>query len=124
MNFVNFSKWTRVKLLPNSVILLDNASYHSVQKDKKPTRTSTKAIMQAWLQKRNVEFDIFVRICDFLNLIKQYGSENVYKIDEILKAAGHEVFRLLPYHPDPVIEHAIKNTTVWAPSQWTTVDNL
>lgn len=104
MNFVNFSKWTREKLLPNlppnSVIVMDNASYHSVQEDKKPTITSTKANMQTWLQRHNVEFDMSLRKCDLLNLIKQHGSENVYKIDEILKAAGHEVLRLPPYHPD------------------------
>lgn len=38
MNFANFSKWTREKLLanlpPNSVIVMDNASYHSVQEEK------------------------------------------------------------------------------------------
>lgn len=84
MNFVNFSKWTREKLLPNlppnSVIVMDNASYHSVQVDKKPTMISTKAIMQAWLQRHNVEFDMSLRM---LNLIKQHASENMYKIDEI-----------------------------------------
>lgn len=104
MNFVNFSKWTREKLLPNlpprSVIVMDNAAYHSVQEDKKPTMISTKAIMQTWLQRHNVEFDTSLRKCDLLNLIKQHATENIYKIDEILKAAGHEVLRLPPYHPD------------------------
>lgn len=104
MNFVNFNKWTKEKLLPNlpprSVIVMDNAAYHSVQEDKKPTMASTKANMQAWLQRHKVEFDNSLRKCDLLKLIKQNGSENVYKIDELLKAAGHEVLRLPPYHPD------------------------
>lgn len=82
MNFVNFSKWTREKLLPNlprSVIVMDNAAYHSVQDEKKPTMTSTKAIMQTRLQRHNVEFETSLRKCDLLNLIKQHAIENIYK---------------------------------------------
>jgi hypothetical protein len=82
------------------VIVMDNAAYHSVQEDKKPMMTSTKANMQAWLQRHDVEFDNSLRKCDLLKLIKQNGSENVYEIDELLKAAGHEVLSLPPYHPD------------------------
>ncbi|CAK1594493.1 unnamed protein product [Parnassius mnemosyne] len=104
MNFVNFNKWTKEKLLlnlpPRSVIVMDNAAYHLVQEGKKPTVTNTEASMQAWPQRHNVEFDSSLRKCDLLKLIKQHGSENVYKIDEVLKAAGHEVLRLPPYHPD------------------------
>lgn len=104
MNFENFNKWTKEKLLPNlparSLIDMDNAAYHSVQEDRKPTMASTKAVMQVWLQRHDVEFDLSLRKCDLLPLIKQHGAENVYKIDEVLKAAGHEVLRLPPYHPD------------------------
>ncbi|CAB3224551.1 unnamed protein product [Arctia plantaginis] len=36
------------KLLPNSVVVMDNASYHSVQVEKKPTISSFKREMQDW----------------------------------------------------------------------------
>ncbi|XP_061716757.1 uncharacterized protein LOC133524644 [Cydia pomonella] len=104
MNFENFSKWTNEKLLPNippnSVIIMDNAAYHSVREDKKPTMASTKASMQAWLRRHNVSFDDKLRKCDLLQLIKREFTEDIYKIDELLKKNGHEVLRLPPYHPD------------------------
>ncbi|GBP87877.1 hypothetical protein EVAR_63816_1 [Eumeta japonica] len=53
-----FFKWVdeklKDKLLPNSVVAIDNASYHSVQAEKKPTIASLKAEQQNW--RYNVEF--------------------------------------------------------------------
>jgi len=47
MNTNNFTKWLLEKLLPNlkrpSAIVLDNASYHSMQVDKCPNTSSKKA---------------------------------------------------------------------------------
>lgn len=40
INFQNYSKWIRVKLMPNlperSVVVIDNASYHNVEVDRGP----------------------------------------------------------------------------------------
>lgn len=53
MNRENFLKWLEEKLLPNipqeSVIVFDNAPYHSVQENKVPTKSSLKKDMIEWL---------------------------------------------------------------------------
>ncbi|XP_028173855.1 uncharacterized protein LOC114362596 [Ostrinia furnacalis] len=104
MNFVNFSKWLNEKLMPNippnSVIVMDNAAYHSVRVEKKPTMASTKPEMQDWLRRHEVPFDDKLKKDDLSKLIKSHYTEDIYKIDELLKANGHEVLRLPPYHPD------------------------
>ncbi|XP_053618380.1 uncharacterized protein LOC128679904 [Plodia interpunctella] len=104
MNFANFSKWINEKLMPNipqnSVIVMDNAAYHSVREEKKPTMASTKPTMQEWLRRHNVPFDEKLRKDDLYKLIKSHFTEDIYKIDEVLKRNGHEVLRLPPYHPD------------------------
>lgn len=56
MNRENFTKWLTEKLLcnipENSVVVLDNAPYHSVLADKVPTKSSLKSDMVAWLSKK------------------------------------------------------------------------
>ena len=60
MNHFHFCEWWDYQLLsklpPGAVIVRDNASYHTVQKDEfwSPTSPSTKAEMQAWLTSNNV----------------------------------------------------------------------
>lgn len=53
MNRENFTKWLTEKLLPNipanSIIVLDNAPYHSVQENKTPTKSSLKKDIISWL---------------------------------------------------------------------------
>ena len=50
MDGTNFEKWYTKKLLPNvqpnSIIVMDNASYHSVQTDRAPTTATRKADIQ------------------------------------------------------------------------------
>ena len=68
MNEVNFTKWLTEKLLPNippnSVIVMDNAPYHSVLEEKIPTKSSTKRSIIDWLKK------------NIFHLIKQKESSN------------------------------------------------
>lgn len=60
MNRENFTKWLIEKLLPNipehSVIVLDNAPYHSVLEDKIPTKSSLKKDIIEWLTKQGMPF--------------------------------------------------------------------
>lgn len=104
MNGPTFYKWVdeklKDKLLPNSVVVMDNASYHSVQVEKKPTISSLKREMQDWLLRHNVEFSGTMTKAQLLLLITSTQKEPVYRIDELLKACGHTVLRLPPYHPD------------------------
>lgn len=104
MNATNFRKWIDEKLLPNippnSVIVMDNAAYHSTQIDKKPTMCTLKSGMQQWLERRGVQYDSAMRKCDLMKIINEQNTEKQYKIDKILKENGHIVLRLPPYHPD------------------------
>ena len=62
MNQVNFQKWlTTTMCLPNlpsdCVVVLDNASYHTVKIEKEPTSGTKKLDMQQWLWSKNIEYD-------------------------------------------------------------------
>ncbi|XP_045770001.1 uncharacterized protein LOC123870678 [Maniola jurtina] len=106
MNGENFEKWVVEKLLPSlperSVVVMDNAPYHSVQLNKPPTKSSPKYAMINWLLDKNVYFDRTMRKPDLYNLIEQLPKpvEILYNIDTIIKGHGHEIVRLPPYMCD------------------------
>ena len=53
-------EWWKTQLLPkippNSIIILDNTSYHNGVVEKVPTKSSRKSEMQAWLKNQNIPF--------------------------------------------------------------------
>lgn len=61
MNAEVFENWFKnillPKLPPNSVIVMDNASYHSEQLDKIPNTTTNKATIQEFLRKEDLYFE-------------------------------------------------------------------
>ncbi|KAF8794704.1 hypothetical protein HNY73_002653 [Argiope bruennichi] len=58
MNYENFKKWVLEKLLPNlqpnSVVCMDNASYHTTVENPTPTKYSTKKVMIDWLKNNGI----------------------------------------------------------------------
>ena len=104
MNGEMFLKWYTEKLLANlqekSVIIMDNASYHSMQSEKNPTSSSRKADIQNWLRSHNIEFDNDMLRPQLLALAKAHKPPPKYVIDTLTRENGHEVLRLPPYHPD------------------------
>lgn len=58
MNGVYFEHWFTTKLLPNipasSVIVIDNAAYHSVTLKKVTTASTRKGDIQMWLTRRGI----------------------------------------------------------------------
>lgn len=105
MNFENYQKWIRTQLIPNlppnSVVVVDNASYHNKEYDKAPNSNSKKLEMQAWLTKNGINFTSDMLKPQLYNLIKgNRGHLKKYSIDKILLENGHDVLRLPPYHPD------------------------
>jgi transposase len=104
MNSTNFNRWLQEKLIPNlsgpSVIVFDNASYHTVQMNKSPNTNTRKADIQAWLRANSVNFEEYLYKEELLVLVNQHKTEPIYEADEILRAHGHEVLRLPPYHCD------------------------
>ncbi|KAH9640368.1 hypothetical protein HF086_003054 [Spodoptera exigua] len=104
MNAVNFNKWLREKLIPNlnepSVIVMDNASYHSIIVNKAPTSQNRKNDIREWLTLNNILFEDYHRKAELRCFVNRNTPGPVYEADELLKENGHEVLRLPPYHCD------------------------
>lgn len=102
MNSQVFREWF-VNLLRSldegSVIVMDNASYHSMLKEKIPSSNTKKADIVSWLQSKNIPHNPSHTIAELLVIVKQHSSNyRTYELDELALQMGHEVVRLPPYH--------------------------
>ncbi|CAH1381942.1 unnamed protein product, partial [Tenebrio molitor] len=90
------------QLLPGltvpSVIVMDNASYHSQILNKSPTYNSKKADIQDWLKTNNIPYEEEMLKAELLQIAKGSCKEKEYVIDTILAQHGHKVLSLPPYH--------------------------
>ncbi|XP_034840153.2 uncharacterized protein [Maniola hyperantus] len=104
MNKTNFNKWLSEKLIPNlppqSIVVMDNASYHTVQLNKAPTMSSRKAEMQNWMTRNGLSYLQTMVKAQLFQIIKEHKQPPVYEADIMLEAHGHKVVRLPPYHCD------------------------
>ena len=103
MNHNKFKTWFEEFLLknipPNSVIVMDNAPYHSVIKDKAPTMASKKEEMVEWLKRRNIPLTEDMKKAELMEFVLFDKLKfPVYIVDELAESYGHEVIRLPPYH--------------------------
>lgn len=99
MDAVVFKDWFVQKLIPNippnSVIVMDNTSYHSKELDKPPTSSTLKADMQEWLVKRNINFDPRSTKPVLYEIIKSVKEKHrQYEIDNLAVRHGHTIVRL------------------------------
>jgi transposase len=102
MNLEVFKNWF-INMLNHleepSVIVMDNASYHSQLKDNFPKSNSRKAIVEEWLKNKNIEFSPLERLSELRERVKKLiPMYKRYELDEIALEMGHEVIRLPPYH--------------------------
>jgi hypothetical protein len=86
MNSENYIRWLNEKLIPNlspsCVIVLDDASYHSVQDRHAPTSNSNKMSMQDWLTGRNIPLSANIFKPELYELIKLKTHHfTCYKVD-------------------------------------------
>ena len=114
MNSEKFIGLLRGKLIPNlppkSVVVIDNASYHSVQEDKCPTQASRKAYMQAWLTKHNVAWCNDMLKVELLELCRTHRPLPTYVVDETLSNMNTvTAIRLPPYYAN-----LNSNDLIWA----------
>lgn len=105
MNLNNYKKWLSTQLLPNlpenSVIVVDNASYHNALLEKAPNSNSNKNEMQTWLTEKNIPFDETMKKIELYDLIlKNKDKFKRFVIDELIESKGFEILRLPPYHPE------------------------
>ncbi|XP_060871313.1 uncharacterized protein LOC132945555 [Metopolophium dirhodum] len=102
MNGDTFGEWMEgilPHLKPNSVIVMDNASYYSVKLDKAPTSNTKKVDIIKWLEDKGEVVDRSMVIPQLLHIVKRLKPlHTTYVIDELVKANKHIVLRLPPYH--------------------------
>ena len=105
MNAACYENWFKEQLIPNippnSVIIMDNASYHSSQIELLPRRGWRKAAIQEWLTKHNITWNKDMIIAELLKLVEPMRTQPQFqdkRIDALARQAGHEVLRLPPYH--------------------------
>ena len=105
MNNELFTKWFNEKLIPNipdnSVIIMDNASYHNIlSTHSAPTPTCSKEKIRAWLEKNDFACREDCLKAEMVEILKRIAPAPSYAIDEIACEHGHEVLRTPPYHPE------------------------
>ena len=105
MNYELFSKWFREKLIPNipknSIIIMDNASYHNHLADSSaPTSACSKAHILSWLHTNGVPCESDCLKVELIEILQKIAPTPTYSIDEIASSHGHEVLRTPPYHPE------------------------
>jgi len=105
MNHGLFKKWFQEQLLPNipeeSLIIMDNASYHNtLSKTSAPTASSKKEEIKKWLLKNNIPIAEDSLKAELIEVLNKVAPSPTYAIDEIAQQSGHEVLRTPPYHPE------------------------
>lgn len=95
-----FEEYVLKSLEEPSIIILDNASYHSRVSEKIPNNSSNKDEMRNWLNIRKIKNDHIFLKADLLSEIKVHtaGKDKSYVVDSLAGKYGHEVLRLPPYH--------------------------
>lgn len=101
MNGKLFKDWF-VSLLSHleegSIIVMDNASYHSMLKDKVPTSKWKKSEIINWLHSKQINHHPHMTKPELLSLNEIKNFRKTYELDSIANEMGHEVVRLPPYH--------------------------
>ena len=91
-------------LPPNSVVIYDNASYHTRHYNKRPTMSSRKVTMTEWLDNNKINYQDYEKTInrsipkrELMVFIKQSGIKTQYYVDNIVRKWGHTSLRLPPY---------------------------
>ena len=105
MDWGNFSKWFTEQLLPNipanSIIIMDNASYHNTTEENTfPKSNVKKENLRKWLDDKGIPWGKDLLKAELYALCKSFEPKPEYKIDKIAEAAGHSILRTPQYHPE------------------------
>lgn len=97
-----FEKWFEGMLLPrlepNSIIVMDNASYNSVQLNKVPNAESNAKTIKEFLIKEDMYFEDSYTKKELLEVLGTKTFTKKYKIDTLASEYGHTILRLPPSH--------------------------
>ncbi|KAF2889907.1 hypothetical protein ILUMI_16266 [Ignelater luminosus] len=97
-SFENWFSNILPRLEENSVIVLDNAPYHSRKMEKILTSGWKKSDIQDWLRSKQIKFDDRLLKVELLAIVNEQKNYNKYNIDEMAKSQNKIVLRLPPYH--------------------------
>lgn len=104
MNAENYEEWFRniCQLLPpESVVVIDNATYHSRQVEQLPTSAWRKADLLGWLRDKNIEFESDSTKTELLEVARKHrDSYKSYYIEQIAQTHGITILRQPPNHCD------------------------
>ena len=82
-----------------SIIVMDNASYHSTLAENYPKSNSRKSDVQKWLKDKNIPYSNLETLAELKMKVKNImPREKSYLLDQLALERGHEVIRLPPYH--------------------------
>lgn len=102
MNGNTFRDWFKdvlPRLKDNAVIVMDNAPYHSVRKEKCPSTQTRKADIISWLESKGEVIDPTMIIPELLEIVQRLKPMySQYEIDELALERNKVVLRLPPYH--------------------------
>lgn len=102
MDADRFEQWFE-SILPNiergSVVIMDNAPYHSRRLERFPTSAWRKGEIIDWLEMKNIPFEETMLKVELLNIARVHKPAMVkYAVDERARESGVLVHRLPPYH--------------------------
>ena len=96
----HFEEWFRDKLLPNvppnSLIVMDNASYHSRRLEDIPVKSWTKKRMIEWLDGKGTSYPPKALKSELFSILQEMRLTPQYVVDEMALAAACG-----PLHPQP-----------------------
>ncbi|XP_060855338.1 uncharacterized protein LOC132933017 [Metopolophium dirhodum] len=102
MNVDVFFDWLKdvIPLLKdNSVIVMDNAPYHSVKLEKCPTLSWKKVEIESWLEEKGEPFQRPINKVRLMDIVKSIKPQfNKLVVDEYVKTKNMTVLRTPPYH--------------------------
>ena len=105
MNWELFNKWFVEMLLPNipnnSIIIMDNASYHTrLSEYSPPTSLSSKSKIIEWLEENEIKYEKDSLKAELIEILNKKTPQPIFEIDELAQEHGHSVLRTPPYHPE------------------------
>jgi transposase len=102
MNSEKFEAWfTKIlSLIPqNSVVVLDNAPYHSRVLEKWPTSAWRKEQIKEFLEIKQIPFENNLLKCELLDLASLHKPvQPLYAVEELAAAHNVKILRTPPYH--------------------------
>lgn len=102
MNQENFENWFKTQLIPSleepSLLIMDNASYHSRYVEVIPCLSWTKRRLIEWVKMKGVAYPENAMKNQIWEIVSRELPKKEYHLDKYAEEYGHKVLRTPPYH--------------------------